>query len=238
MAEENRTAPASMKTHTLPNDLAHAVNYTSNERRAVPPLIPHGQSIAPMPECTEGFPKFDSLQQYGQAIFSDSRLYHTKASLYKIHALAALTSATQKDVYISIRAAERTGLALRTMVRCDEECPTMSESQGPSRFQTLFYMYIPKDRGFNNDDIQRTLRQGRGPASKIVLAVQFATENNLTYRLNRILYDSKSPFYMEECISGLRNCTTFESDMLRVRNDTVLLEQIMEAMRAPEEQDV
>lgn len=188
-----------------------------------------------MPECIEGYPKYNSMQHYGDRLFCDSSLYYSKPSLYKIHALAALTSATPKDAYISIRAAERTGLALRTMVRYDEECPAMYEAQGGSRFHTLFYMYIPKDRGLNIDEIQRSLRQGRGPANKIILAVQFATENNLIYRINRVLYDSSSPFYMDECIQGLRTSTTFESDIRRVSDDTALLTQIMETMQGPRE---
>jgi hypothetical protein len=94
-------------------------------------------------------------------------------------------------------------------------------------------MFIPKDRGLNIEEIQRSLRQGRGPANKIILAVQFATENNLTYRINRVLYDSKSPFYMDECILGLRTNTTFESDIRRVSDDTALLTHIMETMQTP-----
>ena len=214
--------PAAFTQPTLVN------TYIANEKRTVPPLIPHGESIAPTSECLMGHPKYNSMQDYSSTLFRDRRLYYDKVSLYKIHTLAALSTTGKNDVFISIRAAEKVGLPIRTVVRCDEEWPLPIEAHGAARSHTLFFMFIPKDNEHNIDEVQKFLRQGRGPSNKIILAVQFATTNRLFYRLNSVLYDRASLFYMEECVTGLRTQTNFEDDMRRIHSDTKLLTHLIE----------
>lgn len=187
-----------------------------------PPLIPYGTTIASIADCIDGHPRYNSMKEYAHALLSDPALRFSQPSLHKVHSIAAIASLVPSDTFLIITGTTSIGAQIRTTVRCVTDLPSLRERRshdGRSITCILFYMLVPNSTAVSTAEIEKNVRQERGPTNKIILAVQIASKHNLKCRVNRCIYNTTSPFHLEDCPESLRTNTTFERDVREAEND-------------------
>ena len=206
---------------------------TESDEVRTPLMIPYGCSIGPIAECVDGYPRFNSIQEYSRTLVDRYMYTHSQPSLNKVHSIAALASSVPRDMYIIISATTTPGAQMRTTVRSIADVSVTRQrllQDARSSTCVLFYMVVPYNSAVSVADIQKGLRHGRGPANKIILAVQLATQYSLKYRVSANIYDCDSPFYLEDCVTALQSSTTFEQDLENAIHDQRILCKVLQQL--------